>query len=439
MERKIQRITPRGIYHAVPRLKHVAAYVRVSSGKETMLHSFSAQVSYYSGYIQRHKGWQYVGVYTDEAVTGTKNNRAEFERLLADCRAGKIDVVLTKSISRFARNTLTLLETVRELRLLGVDVYFEEQNIHSMSGDGELLLTILASYAQEESRSVSENCKWRLRNKFKEGKPNNFTVYGYHVSNGELTVNEPEAVVVRRVFADYLNGNGMTLIANRLNVEGYRTRNGVKWNASKVRTILKNEKYVGDLLLQKEYVADHLSKKKRANRGELPKYLVTDNHKAIISRVDFEQVQRRIGEQAEKYAAKISASEPYQFTGKINCGICGKSYRRKLNNVGTPYQKPVWICSTFNSESKSACASKQIPENILDEISAGFEKEIRQIVALPNNFLRFVFMDGTTAETQWQDRSRRESWTEEMKQAARERQIEMIKNRRGNVCRPLQQ
>ena len=157
MNRIIHRITPS--VPKAPKLLNVAAYARVSMEKETMLHSFFAQVSYYSEKIQKHPGWSYAGVYADKALTGTKSERPEFQRLLADCRAGKIDLVLTKSISRFARNTVTLLETERELKTLGIDVFFEEQNIHSMSGDGELMLTIPASYAQEESRSVSENCK----------------------------------------------------------------------------------------------------------------------------------------------------------------------------------------------------------------------------------------------------------------------------------------
>lgn len=153
------------------RRKRVAAYCRVSTGKDAMLHSLSAQVSHYSSYIQARPGWEYAGVYADEAFTGTKNERPKFQQMLSDCRAGKIDLILTKSISRFARNTLTMLETVRELKTLGVDVFFEEQNIHSMSGDGELMLTILASFAQEESRSVSDNCKWRIRKDFSEGSP----------------------------------------------------------------------------------------------------------------------------------------------------------------------------------------------------------------------------------------------------------------------------
>jgi DNA invertase Pin-like site-specific DNA recombinase len=160
----------------LPNKKKVAAYARVSSGKDSMIHSLSAQISCYSGYIQKHKDWEYVGVYADKAATGTKDGRAEFQRMISDCKLGKIDMIITKSISRFARNTVTLLENVRMLKVIEVDVYFEEENIHSKSSDGELMLTILASFAQEESLSVSENCKWRIRNKFRQGLPSNLQI-----------------------------------------------------------------------------------------------------------------------------------------------------------------------------------------------------------------------------------------------------------------------
>lgn len=173
----IRRVKP--VHAAVPRRERVAAYCRVSTGKEAMLHSLAEQVSYYSAYIQKHPGWAFAGVYADEAYTGTKDARPQFQCLLEACRAGKVDRILTKSISRFARNTLILLETVRELKELGVAVYFEEQHIDSLSGDGELMLTILASFAQEESKSVSDNCKWRIRKDFSEGKPINLMLlYG---------------------------------------------------------------------------------------------------------------------------------------------------------------------------------------------------------------------------------------------------------------------
>ena len=206
----------------IPQRKRVAAYARVSSGKDAMLHSLSAQVSYYSDLIQNHSGWQYAGVYADEALTGTRDNRENFQRLLADCRDGMIDMVITKSISRFARNTITLLETVRELKTMGVDVYFEEQNIHSLSADGELMLTILASYAQEESLSVSENQKWRVRHNFENGMPWNGTVLGYRYNQGTFEIEPEEAEIVRFIFGSYSNGTGATTIAKILNEKIYQ-------------------------------------------------------------------------------------------------------------------------------------------------------------------------------------------------------------------------
>jgi DNA invertase Pin-like site-specific DNA recombinase len=186
VERIIRTITPLA---TVPYKKNrVAAYARVSSDKEAMLHSLSAQVSYYSDYIQQHSEWEYAGVYADEAMTGTRDSRPDFQRMLNDCRDGLIDMVITKSISRFARNTVTMLETLRELRQLEVDVYFEKENIHSISGDGEFMLTILASYAQAESLSVSENCKWRIRKRFQAGEIVNLRfMYGYNIKKGEIT------------------------------------------------------------------------------------------------------------------------------------------------------------------------------------------------------------------------------------------------------------
>ena len=187
MQRKITRVEQS--LPALPVLKRVAAYARVSTAKDAMLHSLSAQVSYYSSLIQQNPEWLFSGVYCDEGLTGTKDARPGFQQMLDDCRAGKIDMVITKSISRFARNTLILLDTVRELKSLNVDVYFEEQNIHSISGDGELMLTILASFAQEESRSVSENCKWRIRERYKQGELVSLRyLYGYRINKDGISV-----------------------------------------------------------------------------------------------------------------------------------------------------------------------------------------------------------------------------------------------------------
>ena len=224
MERTIKKIVfP---VQEAPKLTRVAAYARVSSGKDAMLHSLSAQVSYYNELIQRHPGWVFCGVYADEALTGTKADRENFTRLLQDCKAGKVDMVITKSISRFARNTVTLLETVRELKLIGVDVYFEEQNIHSISADGELMLSILASYAQEESLSASENQKWRIKRNFENGMPWNGTLLGYRYENGKYIIVPDEAETVQLIFDSYLSGMGITAIMKMLNEKGILSRNG---------------------------------------------------------------------------------------------------------------------------------------------------------------------------------------------------------------------
>ena len=248
----------------------VCAYARVSSAKDAMLHSLSAQVSYYSSYIQQNPDWEYKGVYADEAFTGTKDNRPEFQRLLNDCRAGKLDLIITKSISRLARNTVTMLETVRELKALNIDIYFEEQNIHSLSGDGELMLTILASYAQEESLSVSENCKWRIRTQFAKGRPVSISMLGYKLIQGKLVIIPEEAEVVRMIFCDYLSGMSKVGIAQKLNELGIKTKRGGIWHESMVKYLLENEKYTGDMLLQKTFVLG-------------PTYLKENNITLIIS------------------------------------------------------------------------------------------------------------------------------------------------------------
>lgn len=227
----------------IPTLKRVSAYARVSSGKDAMLHSLSAQVSYYSGMIQKRHDWEYVGVYADEALTGTKDERPEFQRLMNDCRSGLIDMVITKSIARFARNTVTMLEAVRELKLIGIDVYFEKENIHSISRDGEVMLTILASYAQEESRSVSENCKWRIRKMFKQGQTNNGTMLGYRMINGTFYIVPEEAEIVRMIFSDFLSGMGRNAIVKKLNALGLKTRRGGSWGESSIAKVLLNENH----------------------------------------------------------------------------------------------------------------------------------------------------------------------------------------------------
>ena len=423
----VSRIAP---IAPVQKRKRVAAYARVSSGKDAMLHSLAAQVSYYSELIQRNPEWEYAGVYADENLSGTKEARPEFQRMLRDCRDGKIDRILCKSISRFARNTVALLETARELKGLGISVSFEKENIDTMSGDGELMLTILASLAQEESRSVSENCKWRVRKKFEQGIPTGLRMYGYGVRNGNFTILPEEAAIIQRIFHMYMDGMGGERIMRELNAEGIPAPEGGLWNAGTIMMMLRNEKYAGDLLLQKSYVNNHVEKKQLPNRGELPQYFVAEDHAPIIDRETFAAVQAEIAGRRELHTAKAAdaVKRPDMPLGdRIICGICGKKYRRKITRQGTPYAAPVWICATFNYRGKAFCASKQIPEQTLMELIAAALGESRtaddvdHIEMHPGNRVLFVFRDGHAEEHFWEDRSRRDSWDAERRKRAAEK------------------
>ena len=423
----VSRIAPIAPVH---KRKRVAAYARVSSGKDAMLHSLAAQVSYYSELIQRNPQWEYAGVYADENLSGTKEARPEFQRMLQDCRDGKIDRILCKSTSRFARNTVTLLETARELKGLGISVSFEKENIDTMSGDGELMLTILASLAQEESRSVSENCKWRVRKKFEQGIPTGLRMYGYDVRNGNFTILPEEAAIIQRIFHMYLDGMGSERIMRVLNAEGVPAPEGGLWNAGTIMMMLRNEKYAGDLLLQKSYVNNHVEKKQLPNRGELPQYFVAEDHAPIIDRETFDAVQAEIAGRRELHTAKAAdaVKRPDMPLGdRIICGICGKKYRRKITRQGTPYAAPVWICATFNYRGKAFCASKQIPEQTLMDLIAAALGESRtaddvdHIEMHPGNRVLFVFRDGHAEEHFWKDRSRRDSWDAERRKRAAEK------------------
>lgn len=294
LEPKTQALKPR---------KRVAAYARVSMETQRLKHSLSAQISHYSAFIQKNPEWQYVGVYADDALSGTgTEKRDEFKRLVSDCEKGAIDIVLVKSISRFARNTVDLLETVRHLKEIGVDVWFEEEGIHSLDGDGELMLTILASFAQEESRSISENCKWGIRKRYEKGLPRNCKIYGYRVRNGALVIEESEAELVRRIFQMFLDGDSCYVIAKKLNEEGVRSYDGKDFHGEVIGVMLRQEKYTGCTMAQKFYAENHVTHKLTKNNGELPMYFIEDTHPAIISRETFQAAQEEF---ASRYGVEI--------------------------------------------------------------------------------------------------------------------------------------
>lgn len=436
---KSNRIVERVQFPNKPTIKllRTAAYARVSSSKDAMLHSLSTQVSYYNSFIQSNPAWLFCGVYADEALTGTKDNRENFQKLLSECRAGRIDLIITKSISRFARNTVTLLKTVRELKELGVDVYFEEQNIHSISPDGEFMLTLLGSYAQEESYSASENQKWRIRKDFEFGKVSTVIMLGYkRNSEGVLEIIPEEAETVRMIFADFLNGIGRQSIANKLNELNILTKNGCQWTSEAIRRILNNEKYCGDLMLQKFYSENHITKRKMVNNGVLRMIQVEDAHPAIIDKETFLLVQELLKAKQDYFTPDKPTNVTYPFTGMIHCDCCGKYYRRKVQKY-----RVTWICWTYDARGKKFCPeSKQIPEDILydkvcevlqlDEFdNEVFQSEIENILVLKPNVLTFLFKDGHEQTVRWLDHSRTEAWTPEMRKKAAEHS-----KKRGKKC-----
>lgn len=327
MEKKIIQID------ALSQLKRklrVAAYARVSSAKDAMLHLLSAQVSYYNKYISSHDDWEFVGIYADEGISGTKEDRDEFQRMINDCRLGKIDLILTKAISRFARNTMTMLETVRELKSLKVDVFFEEQNLHSISNDGEMVLTLLASVAQEEARSVSENQKWRIRKDFEKGLiwgGNN--TYGYRITNKKMILFPEEAKLVQRIFQLYIGGLGFQKISKLLNDEGIPAMYAKRWNKQSLQQIIANINYTGDLLLQKTYQENYLTKKTKINKGELEQFFVENDHEAIITREEYYAALEIRRKRAEYFKLDKFKAHTYPLTGLVRCGNCGKNFNHK--------------------------------------------------------------------------------------------------------------
>lgn len=317
-------------------LEKVAAYCRVSTDSKDQLNSYRTQIGYYTNFIAQHPGWELADIYADEGITGTSlEKRDEFKRMLADCRAGKITRILVKSVSRFARNTLELIETTRELKDLGVVVVFEEQGIDTSQMLGEMQLTLLAMAAQEESSSVSKNVHWSYQKRMESGQFLGCSApYGYKLENGAFTTVPEEAAVVQRIFDLFLSGNGILTIARTLNEEGIKTRQGAKWATSSIEYLLSNERYAGDSRLQKYYSTDFLPTKRKINHGEHLQYYVQDTHEGIISKETFEKAQALL----QKHAHYVPTL-PKPFQKKIVCPNCGNCFRET-----TIRGKKYWIC-----------------------------------------------------------------------------------------------
>ena len=350
----------------------LAAYCRVSSDSSDQLHSFAAQIKYYSEYCKRHPEYKFVDIYADEGITGTSmEKRDDFRRMLRDCKKGLIDRIIVKSMSRFARNTEEMLTALRALEQMEVSVYFEEQGLDTKSMNSEMFATFPGMVAQQESVSISQNMRWSYKKRMESGEFNCCApAYGFDLINGKLVINETEAAVIRRIFDLYLQGIGMQTIANILNDEGVRRQYGrKKWHHTTVNYVLNNERYKGDALLQKQITTQTLPFKKQLNHGEQPMYYVENSNPAIVSRETYEAVQALI--KSRQPSCKRKAKN-YPLTRTLLCPDCGHTFRRQVVN-GTAY----WLCAA-KATNKTDCAWRRVKE---DEVYAAFNLMIRKVQA----------------------------------------------------------
>ncbi len=354
----------------------VCAYCRVSTDNEEQLNSYQSQLKYYDEKINSKSEWQFAGIYADEAITGTLDfKRTEFMRMIADSMSGKIDMILTKSISRFARNTLDTLKYVRMLREKNIAILFEEENLNTTTGAGELMLTILSAMAQQESENISSHVLLGLKMKKDRGELigyNGCYGYNYNIETKEITINEEEANIVRYMFERYVEGIGSSTIAKELTAKGIKTpKGGTKWCESTIRGILKNEKYIGDVLMGKTFTIDPISHKRLSNLGEVDKHYYKEHHEPIISKELFDRVQeirakragnRETGRRNDNYSKK------YPFSSKLYCAFCGSLLTRRNWNANRSCEKAVWQCIKRAKQGKEECPHcKAIAEEILED------------------------------------------------------------------------
>lgn len=384
--------------------RRVAGYARVSTESDEQFTSYEAQVDYYTRHIKSNPEWEFVEVYTDEGITGTNTKKRDgFNRMIEDAVNGKINLILTKSVSRFARNTVDSLVTIRQLKEKGVEVYFEKENIYTFDGKGELLLTIMSSLAQEESRSISENVTWGQRKRFADGKVNlpYKQFLGYRKgADGFPEVVPEEAVIVRRIYSRFMEGLTPCVIANELTADGILTpAKKQTWQTSTVESILHNEKYKGAALLQKCFTVDFLTKNKKQNEGEVPQYYVEHSHEPIITPEEFDKVQAEF-ERRKRISRQYSGKSI--FSSRIICGDCGSYFGSKVWNSTSKYRRVIWQCNgKFKGEHK--CETPHLDE---ETIKARFVAALNAVIDSKDNILedcrlmQTILTDCTSIDTE---------------------------------------
>lgn len=389
--KKITKIAKNSENIAINKKLRVAAYCRVSTDSAEQLVSLETQKLHYETYIKANPTWEFVGIYYDEGISGTKKeNRSELLRLISDCEQKKVDFIVTKSISRFARNTTDCLELVRKLVDIGVFIYFEKENLNTKSMESELMLSILSGLAESESVSIAENNKWSVQRRFQNGTYKmSSTPYGYDYIDGEMVVNKEQAEIVKFIFAEALSGKGTDKIAKELIAKGIPTKRGGKWKSTTIRGILANEKYLGDVIFQKTYTDSQFNR--HINYGEKDQYYIENHHEAIVSREDFDAVDLIINQRGkekgiEKGVGKYQSR--YPFSGKIICSECGSSFKRRVH--GSNDNKYIaWCCQKHLSNVKE-CSMLFIRE---DNIEGAFITMMNKLI-FGRKFILKPLLDG---------------------------------------------
>ena len=368
--------------------RRVAAYARVSTDSDDQENSFDAQKTFYERYIKENPLWEFVGIYADEGISGTSTKgRKEFQRMINDAKNGKIDLIIAKSMSRFARNTLDTLTYIRDLKARGVECFFQKENIYTFDSKGELLITIMSSLAQEESRSISENVKWGIRKSFADGKVylphKNFIGYKYD-ENKNIIIDKDTEWVVKLIYKEFMSGRTFRQICKILEEKGVKTPGGkYKWSETTVRSILRNEKYCGSAILQKTFVEDFLTHTTKVNNGEIPKYYVRDSHPYIIPKEEWDMVQLELQRRAE---LRYSYSSKNCFSSKLICADCGHLYGSKVWHSTDKYKKTIWQCNyKFDKKSKAQCQTPTLNE---EEIKAMFVDAYSKMIVNKDEILK---------------------------------------------------
>ncbi|WP_320123023.1 recombinase family protein [uncultured Sphaerochaeta sp.] len=424
---------------ALPSRKRVAAYARVSVDSEELMASLAAQISHYSTYIQSNHSWEYAGVYADAGISGTgTKNRAEFKRLIADCEKGLVDIILTKSVSRFARNTVDLLDNVRKLRGLNVSVRFEREHLDSFSPDGELMLSILASYAQEESHSISENVKWGIRKRFEQGEFPAYNMYGYRWTGDRFEIVESEAEAVRFMYRAFAGGRTLIEISKALAAMGILNRIGNPFGKSSILRILDQEKYRGFSILQRTFIESHITHRKKMNNGELPRFVVDGTHPRIIDDDLHEKVEAE--RERRRRINVVRWSSASCFTAKLVCGSCRHTftYTPAVSSAGviTEFQQGQYRCSNKRINTAKACSAKNLPLRSLRQTcctvlgplasatsDAGFDpawvETLVDHIVVFGDHLEFHLKEGRVISSSWKSTARKDAWVLRKEKLAR--------------------